>query len=131
MRGQSENGLVYTQKTGAQDLYKMMKAVGIPVIVFLASLVCITIMGIFGRKLVAPCVALMWASGAVVAIVFPNHRRSSIAEAYTFILVYVSSLLVLRMLLSWMSGISTESLAASFDQPVSIITVCQHWMCRS
>ena len=117
-----EEKLVYKNKSSKQDRSRVVTAVVAPALVFLVVIGIINAFGVFGQRLIAPLASLMWLVGVVVAIMMPSHRPTVLKETLVTLTTYVVTLYLLRRLLIMVSGVSSEMLAASFDQSIVLAT---------
>lgn len=113
--GEKKKQITYKQKMSWAELFRYLKAVGLPVVIFLFTIFCIDQFGAFGSKLIAPLVGGMWAVGAVTALVLPSQRSSVLNETMAFLASYMGGLYLLRLLISITSGVSSQMLMASFE----------------
>lgn len=112
--------ITYKQNMSGADLFRYMKAVGLPLGIFLLSLLAIQSLAGFGTKLVAPMTAVMWAIGAISAIILPSHRGSILTETHVAIAGYLATLVALKEIIAMMSGVSSEMLMAAFNQAIPV-----------
>lgn len=110
--------ITYKQKMSATELFRYVKAVILPIGVFILSLFVIQALAGFGSKLVAPLTGIMWAFGAICAIWLPSHRGSIMKETHMTIGIYLLTLIALKTIISLMSGVSAEMLMAAFNQAI-------------
>lgn len=111
--------ITYKQKMSGGEVFKYIKAVGLPIFTFFLALIVITSLKGFGTKLIAPCTALMWCFGVFCAFFLPSHRNSIMNETYITVGVYLITLEGITILISWLSGVSSETLMAVFNQSIS------------
>ena len=97
--------LTYETKMDATELMRYIKAICIPLAVFLITMYTIAKFAGFGTKLLAPLYGTMWAAGAICAILMPSHRADVIKET----------------LATLTSGVSGQMIAASFDTAVTSV----------
>ena len=112
--------LTYKQKMSGADLFRYVKAVAIPLAVFILSLIAIQSLAGFGSKLVAPLTGIMWCAGAICAIIMPAHRSSILTETHVTIACYLSALIVFKELIALLSGVSSEMLMDAFGQAIPV-----------
>lgn len=116
MDGIKDNSnLTYKSSISSQEFWSYVKAIGIPSLVFIECLFVIIKFGNFGRILLSPMYCLMWGAGTFSALILPSHRQSTIRETITTIGIYGITLYTLRVIIYFLSGISSASLAASFS----------------
>lgn len=117
---ESREKLAYRSNISRDDKWKVFKATAFPAVVMLIVFTVIGMFGKFGTGLVSPLVALMWCMGTVTAFLLPSHRNNVLTETMGTIIAYLAALAGFRILLSLVSGVSTQMLIASFDQPISM-----------
>jgi len=122
--------LTYKQKLSGADLFRFVKAIALPVMIFVLSLIAIQALAGFGAKLVAPLTALMLIIGPVCAIILPSHRSSILTETMATTGIYLVSLMGFKFIISMMSGISSETFMEVFNQsmPVTSGTAISGWL---
>ena len=98
------------------DLSRYIKAIALPIMIFILSLIAIQALDGFGSKLVAPLTALMICFGVICAIWLPSHRGTILTETNVTVGCYLLALLGLRQIIAMMSGVSSEMLMATFNQ---------------
>lgn len=118
MQGQQKKSITYTQAMSRADFLRYMKAVGLPLGVFMLSLVAIEMLAGFGTKLIAPMAGIMWAVGAICALLLPSHRGGILTETHVAIAGYLATLVALKEIISMMSGVSSEMLMAAFNMAI-------------
>lgn len=122
MADRRENTLTYKQSMSRQETYRVIKAVGYPLIVFGLALFTISSFANFGTKLITPLSGGMWFVGFVVALLMPAQRKEIINQTLGMLLIYYLALLGLKVLLGVVSGVSSEMIAASYDQAIPTAT---------
>lgn len=115
-----KKAITYKQAMSRSDMTRYLKAVGLPIGVFLLSLFAIQSLAGFGRMLVAPMTAIMWAIGVIAAIILPSHRGSILSETHVTIGGYLAALMALKEVIAMMSGVSSEMLMAAFNQAIPV-----------
>ena len=70
-----QNTLTYKQDMSKKEAIGILKAVGLPILVFALALYTIQNFANFGSKLLCPLIAAMWIVGFVVGIIMPAQRR--------------------------------------------------------
>lgn len=114
--------LVYKQNMSRNEAIKILKAITIPLSVFALGLFTINLFGAFGRKLVCPLSGFMWIIGVVVAFLMPSQRNDTLNHMLLMLSVYYSTLITFHVVLSIVSGVSSEMIAASFQQAIPTST---------
>lgn len=114
--------LTYKQGMSGTELSNYVKAIAIPIGVFLLALIITSNFGAFGTNIVAPAASVMWLAGAVVAWKAPSQRKSTLKETYIAVAGYVAGLFVLKALIGIAAQTSSEQLMASFDQVMPVST---------
>ncbi len=112
------NSIIYKQAMSRNDWFRYIKAVSIPLGIFLLSLVVIQSFAGFGTKLVAPMTAIMWTVAVIGSLVQPSHRKSILTECYVAIAGYLAVLYALKTVIAMMSGVSSEMLMQAFGQAI-------------
>ncbi len=112
----------YVRKTSAKDISELIKALILPAAMFFLCMVTIAKFKNFGRLLMAPTLAIMWAFGTFCAFWLPSHRRVIVQETLGFIFSYNALMLVLRFAVSVTANISSDMLVESFDHPILNVT---------
>ena len=119
-KDENDKTLTYRHGNGAKDILRYMKAIALPVGIFLLCLFCISSFAGFGTIIVAPLTGVMWGFGVLCAILLPSHRNTILNETCVTIGCYVAALVVIEQLISLISGVSAETLMAAFNQVVSV-----------
>ena len=73
---QNTNTLTYKQNMSKSELFRIIKAIGIPMLVFGLGIFTISNFATFGAKLICPLAGAMWAIGFIVALLMPSHLFS-------------------------------------------------------
>lgn len=100
----------------------MIKATGLPLVVFLLSVYVIATMKNVGTMLMAPAIAVMWGVGVFMAIIMPAQRRTILTETLGFIAGYNGSLFMFHKAIAITAGVSAEMLMETFNQPIATAT---------
>ncbi|MFR3808686.1 MAG: hypothetical protein ACLTX3_06980 [Lachnospiraceae bacterium] len=106
--------LVYKQNMSRNEAMKILKAITIPLAVFGPGLVYHQSFGAFGRKLVCPLSGFMWIIGVAVAFLMPSQRNDTLNHMLLMLSVYYSTLITFHVVLSIVSGVSSEMIAKKF-----------------
>ena len=117
-----QNTLTYKQDMSKKEAIGILKAVGLPILVFALALYTIQNFANFGSKLLCPLIAAMWIVGFVVGIIMPAQRREIVNQTLGMIAIYCGAMLGLKLLLAVVSGASSEMIAASYDQAIPMST---------
>jgi len=112
--------LTYRQSLSGADIYRYIKAVGLPVSIFLLAIFIIVRFAAFGSNLVAPMTGIMWVAGAICALILPSHRATILTETHVTIGCYLLALAGIRELIALVSGVSSEMLMASYNQAIPL-----------
>lgn len=113
--------LTYETKMDAAELMRYMKAICMPLAVFLITMYTIAKFAGFGTKLLAPLYGTMWAAGAVCAMIMPSHRTDVIKETLATCGGYGLALVGLHKLMGVTSGVSGQMIAASYDTAITSV----------
>ncbi len=109
--------ITYKQKLTGRNVIKLLKSVFVPIIVFVTAILTINIYGEgFGKGIVGLFVSLMWGISIVMAIIFPSQREAIIKEVLVIVFVYSVGLLGIREIILKISGVTSQTLMASFGQ---------------
>ena len=114
--------LTYKQNMSKAEVYRVMKAVGIPISVFALGLYTISNFANFGTLIICPLSGAMWFVAVVVAFLMPAQRNEVLNQAMITCSSYYAGLFGLRLLLGIISGASSEMIAASYDQAIPMST---------
>ena len=117
---EDQKPLVYNRAQSNADIWRYVKAVALPVFVFLLNIFTIDHFKLFGLNIIAPLSGLMWLTGAVVAIAQPSLRHSVIKETMVTIGAYLPALLLFKLLVAKVSGVSSEMLMATYNQAIPV-----------
>ncbi|MBQ7818427.1 MAG: hypothetical protein IJ341_01890 [Bacteroidales bacterium] len=112
--------IVYRQKMSGGDVFRFVKAVAVPLAIFILSLVVISQLAGFGSKLVAPLTGVMWCVGSLCCLMLPSFRTSILRETHMTIGIYLITLLALKYIIAMMSGVSSEMLMEAFNQAIPV-----------
>ncbi len=116
----AEEKLTYKRAQSNADIFRYLKAIALPVFNFLLAMFTIDHFNLFGYDLIAPLTGVMWGCGALVAFFQPSHRRSVLKETHVTTAVYLISLIVIKELISTISGVSAEMLMATYNQVLPV-----------
>lgn len=114
--------LTYKQSMSRAETFRVMKAVGVPLAVFGLAMFTISNFAGFGIKLICPLSGAMWFAGFLVALLMPSQRQEVINQTLGFLAGYYGTLLLLKKILGIVSGVSSEMIAASYDQAIPTAT---------
>lgn len=114
--------LTYKQSISKEEAFKVVKAIGLPLGLFAFALFTISNFASFGAKLICPLSGAMWMVGLIVAILMPSQRKEILNQTMMMILIYYVALLGLKLLLGVVSGVSSEMIAASYNQAIPTST---------
>lgn len=110
--------ITYKQNMSAYEIKGYIKAVAMPLFIFILGNFTIKEYGDFGSKLLAPMISIMWVVAAVCAVWVAAQRTDIIRQTIITIGCYCGTLLTFRLLLAIVSGVSSQMLIASFDTPI-------------
>lgn len=114
----SAANLTYRHKMSGHDVARYIKAVGLPIGIFLLSMFVISRFAAFGASIIAPLTGLMWGVGLLAALGIPSQRRSLLNEVCIATAVYLIGIALIRELIALLAGVSSEMLMASFGQAI-------------
>lgn len=112
--------MVYKRAQANVDFMRYAKAIGFPITIFLLTMFTIDRFNLFGINIIAPLTGVMWGCGVIVGILQPSHRRSVLRETLITMGVYLVSMIVLKELVSTISGVSSEMLMATYNQAIPV-----------
>ena len=110
---QVQKPLTYKQNMSKTEVFHVIKAIGIPLMVFGLGLFTISNFAAFGAKLICPLSGSMWLVGFIVALFMPSQRRETLNQTMVICSIYFLALLGLKLLLDAVSGVSSAMIAAS------------------
>jgi len=116
-----KNELIIQQKASKSEKFGYLSAILLPIATLVISVYTIQVFGSYGSKLLAPMIALMWASGVVFAIIMPSHREDLLGSTEKFIFIYTTTLLVLRIIIRLLANTSMEEMMSSLEVNASNI----------
>lgn len=114
--------LTYKQDLTRAEMKHVAIAIGAPLGVLALGIIAITNLANFGTKLICPLSAAMWIIGLLVATLMPAMRKEVLNQTLVVCAMYYLGLLALKILLGIASGVSSEMIAASFDQAIPTAT---------
>lgn len=114
--------LTYKQNMSKTEVYRVIKAIGLPLGLFGLALFTISNFANFGTKLICPLLGAMWCIGFFVALLMPSQRQEVLNQTMITCTIYLLALLGLKILLGVVSGVSSEMIAASYDQAIPAST---------
>lgn len=117
-----EQRVTYKRGLSSKELTAYVKAVAVPMGIFLIAMFVISRFGKFGTNLLAPASGVMWLMGAFTAFLIPAQRKESINQTHGAILGYLAGMFMLRMLIGIAAGVSSEQLMASYNQAMPMST---------
>ena len=113
----NSNPITYKQKLGGRTILRLLKSVFAPIAVFVLTIIAVNVYGDgFGKNIIGLFVSIMWGFAIVLAIIFPSQRDTIIKEVLVCVLIYTGGLLGLREVILAVSGVTTQTLMASFGQ---------------
>ena len=112
--------LTYRQGTTATDIWRYIKAIGLPISIFLFGIYTISTFSTFGTKVIAMLSGFMWVGGVFAAFVLPSQRKSILTETFATVGGYYLALLLIRKMISLIAGVSSEMLMATYGQAIPI-----------
>lgn len=116
----SQERLTYKRAQANADLFRYVKAIAFPVGIFMLAMFTIDRLNLFGINIVAPLTSVMWLSGIIVGLIQPSLRRATLRETHITIGVYLISITLFKELVASISGISSEMLMATYNQPIPV-----------
>ena len=116
------DNITYKQNLSKQELMGILKAILIPIGVFTLSIFTISQFAGFGSKLICPLSGAMWIVGVIVAALMPSMRKETMRQTLIICTIYYCTLLLLKVLLGLVSGVSSEMIAASYNQAIPTAT---------
>lgn len=120
---QADEPLVYKQSMNRQELFKVLKAIGFPLLAFALELITISVFGYgYGHKLICPLSSIMWLVGFLTALILPSMRREVCNQTMITCSAYCGALLGIHILMSIVGGVSSEQLEETFSQVMPIAT---------
>lgn len=75
-----------------------------------------------GKKLICPLSGAMWDVGVLVALLMPSQRKDALNHMLIVCATYYGTLITVHAVLSVVSGVSSEMIAASFEQAIPTST---------
>lgn len=114
--------LTYKQNMSKYDVYRVIKAIGIPLGLFALGMFTISSFANFGTRLLCPLSGAMWVIGFIVALLMPSQRQEVLNQTMIVCAIYFLTMLGLKILLGVVSGVSSEMIAASYDQAIPTST---------
>lgn len=114
--------LSYKRNMSRQEAIHTLKAIGLPLLLFGLGLFTISSFANFGTKLICPLSGVMWLIGVIVAVLMPSQRKDILNSTMVTLAIYYLALLGLKILLAIVSGVSSEMIAASYNQAIPTST---------
>lgn len=119
---QKREGITYKQGMTNAEVASYIKAILIPIGVFLLIVFVISQFGAFGTNIVAPATSIMWVAGAFVAFKVTSQRKETLNQTYIAVAGYAAGLYMLRFLIGIAATTSSEQLMASYSQALPTST---------
>ena len=113
-----KNEIVYSKGASGEETLQVMKAVGVPLGVFILVLLMVSSLDEFGQNIL-PMATLMWVSGVCVGAFLPSMRLEVLSDTMKAVSGYCVGMMGLKILVGITSGISPEMIGASFHQAIS------------
>ena len=107
--------LIIQQKATKAEKKGYISAILVPISTLIISVYTIQSFGSYGATLLAPMIALMWASGVVFAILMPSHRGDLLSSTEKFIFIYTITLIVLSIIIKLLANTSAEEMMSSLE----------------
>ena len=112
--------LTYKTYSAKKEFSKIATALAWPIVTLAVVLFTISNFAAFGTRLICPFASVMWFAGFIVAIFLPQQREELIGRTFKMLIAYCGVLLLLKIAIGIASGVSSEMLAASFDQSITL-----------
>ena len=122
MRDIKSEVLTYKNNLSKAELKHVFFAIAIPIGVFSLGIFVISSFANFGSKLICPLSAGMWIVGLIVALLMPSQRKEVINQTMVMCSLYYLAMMGIKILLGLVSGVSSEMIAASFNQVIPTAT---------
>lgn len=120
--GPNKAEMTYATRTSRQDSFAMLKAVAIPILLYVLTVFTINSFAAFGTKIISPASVVMWGVGFFVALFMPSEREEVLRQTLSISAIYCFTMLGLKLALGLVSGASSEMIAASFNQSIPTTT---------
>lgn len=114
--------ITYKQNVSKQQLFVIITAVGIPLALFIFAVFVIYSYANFGRYLICPMLGIMWITGVIVGFLLPSMRQEVLNQTLGAGFIYLGAIIGLKFILGIVSGVSSDMIAASFDQAIPTAT---------
>ena len=115
-----ERSITYKRRLGGAELVRYIKAIGFSLSLFVFAMYVLMKFGNFGTSILAPLIGVMWVFGVICAVSIPSQKTSILNETHITIAVYLVTLIAVRVLIKLVSGVSSEMLMSSFNQPLPL-----------
>lgn len=112
----NDKRVTYKQGMTSQEFSSYLRAILVPIGLFILAMLVIINFDAFGRNIVAPASSVMWLAGTLVALKIPSQRKSTLRETYIAVAGYCAGLFMLKSLIGIAAGVSSEQLMASYNQ---------------
>lgn len=112
----------YKGNMSKEETFRIIKAVGWPLAVFGLAIFTISEFAGFGTKLICPLSGSMWFIGFMVGLILPAQRREVLSQTLSMLAFYYAALIGFKIVLGVVSGVSSEMIAASYDQAIPAAT---------
>lgn len=111
--------ITYKKKLGGRTILKLLRSIFFPIGAFVLTLLAVNVYGDgFGKNIIGLFVSIMWGVSIILAFIFPSQRDTIIKEVLVVILIYTVGLMGLREVILAVSGVTTQTLMASFGQQI-------------
>lgn len=109
------NNLVYKSMPSTKQTKQLIGICLFYIIEFIAWVIIAKSYMNFGSQWITPCVSAMWIAGAVVSILIPEQRESTISATKWFIAGYLGMLLIYRIAIHLLTPITPDQMSASLN----------------
>ena len=114
--------LTYKKNMTKSEVLRIIAAIGIPLAVLGLGMYAISSFANFGEKIICPLSGAMWSAGFFAALFVPSQRAEIMNQTMAVCTLYYMGLLGLKILLGLSAGVSTEMIAASYNQAIPVST---------
>lgn len=126
----SNNELVYHSTVSSKDIWPKVFAILVYLLSFGLWMYLDKAYYNFGSNIITPLTAAMYIVGAAFAILLPSQRKETVNHTKWFVLGYLAIMFVYKFVIAAVSGVSSDSLAAAFNQslPTTTGTAISGWL---
>lgn len=119
--GTMDERLTYKQTMSKREVKSISSILFRPILTMVLGIFVISNLGQMGTIFICPIASITWFICVIVAFIMKNMRKETLNQSMNFLITYFSSLYSLKLLIGFVSGVSPEMVAATYDQALTSV----------